>query len=539
MRGWVAGMAVAALGSAALISVPAVMASECSSKTGGSNDKVMYAGGGKYTCAYVADNGDNKIGAFATEFFTSSTAKGYEKRTHCSKQSGGVKITSVYTNSGGSQVGSSITFTAINKQDGSRHWTGGVLWNTPSAGQVNGSQFVNSCKGDTIQSNLFRVAKASITGPAVYTPSQQATFTVRVTAPDGGPAFAGGVALYRKGSVTQGAAAPPTTACDGTVADGKDTLLATAPVLPDGYAYPTIKGGTLAVGDYQIYAAFSGTPTGSVKVGGTTVSTPGYCLAPPQNLLTPALTNAFDLSIVAGSSAATTAVTAAPESARTSQAKSTSQRDHLRVLNRTTVTPQLPKAACPTDWAALQVGVGSPTQVLDDSDLTWTKRRAQVRVGAVPDGTTLRLQLLCRPRSASAATVDNSLYGSIRNDRLESSHGRSVVFGGWGKDTLLVAHHRTLAMGGAAGDQIVVNASKSAGNGGPGRDRLVAPAQGNVLLVGGPGRDVLIGSNGKTRMNASDGQPGDRVVCQSSSNQVIADKGDRVVGPCRILTPTN
>lgn len=539
MRGWVAGMAVAALGSAALISAPAVMASECSSRTGGSNDKVMYAGGGKYTCAYVADNGDNKIGAFATEFFTSSTAKGYEKRTHCSKQSGGVKITSVYTNSGGSQVGSSITFTAINKQDGSRHWTGGVLWNTPSAGQVNGSQFVNSCKGDTIQSNLFRVAKASITGPSVYTPGQQATFTVRVTAPDGGPAFAGGVALYRKGSTTQGAAAPPTTACDGTVADGKDTLLATAPVLSDGYAYPTIKGGTLAVGDYQLYAAFSGTPTGSVKVGGTTVSTPGYCLAPPQNLLTPALTNAFDLSIVPGSSATNTTARDSAVESPGAVSQASNGKGTLRVLDRTAVTPEVPSAKCPTDWASLQVGLGSPTQVVDDSDLTWTKQRAQVRADGLPEGTTLRMQLICRPRSAKAVTIDRSVYGSIRNDRLESTQGRSVVFGGWGRDSVLVAHHRTLAMGGAAGDQIVVAASKSAGNGGPGRDRLVATAGGSVLLVGGPGRDVLIGSNGKTRMNASDGQPGDRVVCQSSSNQVIADKGDRVVGPCRIITPTN
>ena len=156
-----------------------------------------------------------------------------------------------------------------------------------------------------------------------------------------------------------------------------------------------------------------------MKVGGTTVSTPGYCLAPPQNLLTPALTNAFDLSIVPGSSATnTTARDSAAESPGEVSQAGNGKGGNLRVLDRAAVTPEVPSAKCPTDWASLQVGLGSPTQVVDDSDLTWTKQRAQVRADALPEGTTLRMQLICRPRSAKAVTIDKSLYGSIHNDRL-------------------------------------------------------------------------------------------------------------------------
>ena len=58
--------------------------------------------------------------------------------------------------------------------------------------------------------------------------------------------------------------------------------------------------------------------------------------------------------------------------------------------------------------------------------------------------------------------------------------------------------------------------------------------QHNVVLVGGTGRDRLVGSHGRTLINARDGAGGDVVVCRSSANIVLADPGDTTTGPCTV-----
>lgn len=549
MKRILAGIAAVGIGSALLIAPAAApaMAGTCQSKTGGNNDKVMWTGS-RFTCAYVVDNGDNKITPGNTEIFESHTAQGYTRRASCDKDSGGVQISTTYIES--QATGSTITWWAFNKQDGNRHWTGAVLWQTSSAGQVAGNQFTNSCKGDTIESNLYNVSESAITwSPVEYPANSTEGMSVRVKAPDGGPTVAGGVVLYRKLSTSQSSANPPETACDGTVnSAGKDIAVsAPAAVQSDGMAYPKIAGNTLAPGEYQIYAAYSGTPTG--KGGNPPVSVPGHCFVPPAKLLTPSTSKSVPVKIlpaVKNLAVASTSAGAVKSGAGSSEAPGArgdvapaGSRYPVKIINRTAVTPNVPAAACPKNHTPLNVGVGSPTATITPSDLKWTKQGAQIRPGTIPDGATLRMQLLCRPVSAGVASMGHSTYGSIHADRLSSSAKKSVLYGGRGNDRIQADNNRTLGLGGTGSDQIDVSGSNSAGNGGPGRDRLVARSPQSVLLVGGLGRDVLIGAKGDTMMNAADGHPGDRVVCKSSKNRVLVDEGDQVVGPCTVLTPTD
>jgi hypothetical protein len=67
---------------------------------------------------------------------------------------------------------------------------------------------------------------------------------------------------------------------------------------------------------------------------------------------------------------------------------------------------------------------------------------------------------------------------------------------------------------------------------GRGDDRLVATRKSRALLVGGPGHDTLIAADGRTFINAKDGER-DRVVCASAENRVLVDRKDVVTGPCR------
>ena len=59
-----------------------------------------------------------------------------------------------------------------------------------------------------------------------------------------------------------------------------------------------------------------------------------------------------------------------------------------------------------------------------------------------------------------------------------------------------------------------------------------------ALLVGGEGRDTMRGSAGASVLDARDGSGRDRVVCRSSRTLVLADRGDKVSGPCKRIVRT-
>lgn len=153
------------------------------------------------------------------------------------------------------------------------------------------------------------------------------------------------------------------------------------------------------------------------------------------------------------------------------------------------------------------------------------KVRGDVRPGP------MTLQLLCRD---SQAGVSKGVFraGTIRPDTFSTTADKSTLLGGGGGDSLTIRHRGGTAFGGVGSDTISVY-QRGAAVGGPGRDRLVARAAGAVL-EGGPGRDNFRGFAGQTFINARDGQPGDRITCLSSRNEVVADKGDILSGPCTL-----
>jgi hypothetical protein len=189
------GAALAALTVGGVVVAAPSQAGACS-ETGGNSNKLMWTGSG-YTCAYVASSGNKKIGMWATSSWTSSTAKGYKKRYNCNGQSGGVSVKNIYTDSGGTNLGSSITYTATNGSSGSRHWNAAVLWNTSSKGSVAGDQYKQNCSTNySIGVNGVYQSKVTLSGPTSITAGTSATFTASVSNPDGGPTPSGKVYLF-------------------------------------------------------------------------------------------------------------------------------------------------------------------------------------------------------------------------------------------------------------------------------------------------------------------------------------------------------
>lgn len=153
-------------------------------------------------------------------------------------------------------------------------------------------------------------------------------------------------------------------------------------------------------------------------------------------------------------------------------------------------------------------------------------------------GTEVSTQLLCRAANAAVACTAHRCLGTRRADVMESPAIQSVVFGGFGADRITISTSDSVGFGGPGNDTLLVTAADSAASGGLGDDRVEATTAGNALIVGGPGRDVLIGGSGVTLINAMDGAGGDRVTCNSAQNRVIADDGDILTGPCTRVTPT-
>ncbi|MFM8411626.1 MAG: hypothetical protein ACKOCT_15285, partial [Alphaproteobacteria bacterium] len=153
-------------------------------------------------------------------------------------------------------------------------------------------------------------------------------------------------------------------------------------------------------------------------------------------------------------------------------------------------------------------------------------------------GTAIELQLVCRDVNSPIEYRGGTGFGTPGADSMESPSEASILLGGLGNDHLALSKPGSAAFGGPGNDEIVVSAAGTAANGGFGNDRLVAETAGETLLVGGPGRDVLVGGSGTTRINALDGARGDRVVCGSAANLVIADEGDELTGPCTRVQPT-
>ncbi|MGB3676559.1 MAG: hypothetical protein WA988_19175, partial [Candidatus Nanopelagicales bacterium] len=177
LRAGVAAASFAVVAAGAVVVAAPAAAGACSA-TGGSSDHLMWTGKG-YTCAYVAASGNKSIGFGQIKSWTSNTAMGYSKRYTCHGQTGGVDVEYMYTDSAGTNLGSSITYTATNLSSGDRHWNAAVLWNTANkAGSVADNQYVHNCSTDkSIGVNQFFEPKVSLSGPTSYKTNNPGTYT--------------------------------------------------------------------------------------------------------------------------------------------------------------------------------------------------------------------------------------------------------------------------------------------------------------------------------------------------------------------------
>lgn len=520
------------LGAAALVvaAPTAAQAGTCSSKTGGSNDWVMWTGSG-YTCAYQSKSDKKKIGSAATQTWTSSTAPGYKKKDHRWKQTGGVKVSYIYA---GSSAGSSITFTAFNSEDGSRHWGAAVIWNTEDGGKVSSDQY----KGDDYEykTNRLHVTKISVNGPSTTTTGTPASYTIKVTDPDGGTTPTGTVALMKQA----GSKPDPTTKdCDGKVThQGTDTGIGQA-ALSGGSGTLTTPG--LGDGSYKLYAVYAG----SLDSKGRAL----YCSSPPQDGLTPVQSSTWTLTVAAAREAGLAAVPggkAQPVVARpwtsagtTERAAGTDKRSAISVVDHRFKAGSSGGAAgrsmaCPSGWTPVQINASSPTAVLPENVLVRDGSKIGIRAGSVPAGTKVDVQVVCRRDGAGVWAHGKIVLGTPGADRLATTKAGTTVLAGRGADRIAVRNDDSVAFGFVGNDRIVISAGRGAAHGGPGNDVLTATKAGAVVLVGGTGRDVLTGAHGRTLINARDGAGGDRIVCRSSANVVLADAGDTIVGPCTV-----
>jgi len=494
------------------------------SKTGGNSNQLMWTGS-TYTCAYVAASGNKSIGLGNAQSWTSNTAQGYQKRYNCHGQTGGVTISNIYTNSGGTNLGSSITYTAFNGSSGKRHWHAAVLWNTSSAGSVSSNQYVQNCSTNySIGTNTVYKSNLSLSGPSSIAAGTAATFTASISNPDGGPAPSGKIYLFKE--ATANVKNPPTKDCSGASTNTKspvDTAVAQG-VISGGVA--TLVTPTLSSANYNFYAVFGGLPLTSSELA-------GHCLAPPQAAgLTPQTSSV--LALTAGVGSAQVAQSDETSARVTSRGDIVGANPRLSVVNTTFIAPQRVTSRCTTGKVAAQVSLASPTAVLDPDDATRTKSRVAFNSSGLPDGTQVDLQLVCRPKGAKAVVLPGVGWGSVRDDNMTTNRFGAALFGGFGNDNLVVADTKGMAWGGPGDDVIVLRAGRSAATGGPGKDRLVSLSAGRTLLRGGPGRDTLIGGPGRTLINAIDGSGGDKIVCRSRNNIVLLDSGDHVTGPCKV-----
>lgn len=513
-------LALAVLSIGGIAAAAPSQAGACS-ETGGENNRLMWTGK-SYTCAYVASSGNKSIGFAQTKTWTSNTAMGYSKRYNCDGQTGGVTVKYVYTDSAGTNLGSSITYTAINTSDGDRHWHAAVLWNTSKkAGSVADDQFLHNCSTDkSIGVQQFYQSKLTLTGPSSFKANEPTIFTATVKNPDGGPAPTGRVYLFSaaKSNVMN----PPAKDCAG---NETNTTKADVPLaygdLVNGAA--TLVPPQLVPKGYQFYAVYGGYPLTSQGLA-------AHCLTPPQSTgLTPAQSNLLSVTARSASDQVVAPTKRVPLRGDIAIAN-----PRLTVVNRSATAPSLVAGHCPVGKVPVQLSLASPTEPLDPDNLRRGGNGASIATTGLPAGTEVDLQLVCRPAKASAAVLPGISWGSVKNDTFVTNRAGGALFGGLGNDNLTIVNAKGGGWGGPGRDTITLRANGSAASGGPGADRLVSTAGGKSLLSGGPGKDVMIGAKGATVINALDGHGGDKIYCKSRRNVVYLDAGDRTFGPCTV-----
>lgn len=514
--------------------------------SGGSSDSLMASTNGLYECAYTAGLDNRKIGAFETQTWTSSTAPGYQKQYTCKGQSGGVSIDHMYE---ATDFGSSITYWAQNTEDGSRHWGAGVLWQTQENGGVADDQYLHNCNGNhgDIRTNKVYITTTKITGyPGKVDLGTPAMVSVSVAAPYGNSPAQGTVYLYQQKDASSTKAANPYAdwiigkgILDG---NGNTTILTTfAGQDPDeNPLFPT-------PGTVLIYAAMPTNPDVQADPAPTPPTTGwvGSQSDSHQVKLTQKYTATGGQTHTAPVSVPQTDATPSLSGPAVNQAgaEMTPQGPGIVVQNvvgdgRTPLYALCPRGMKPVNAEAW----GEPRDV-SANDVEPIKVKGlfggQVRLPRERANTRVQLQVICREAKAGVAQMGSLQYGTPRADQLSSLQEGSVLFGGLENDTINLENPKSVGFGGPGNDRFLLSANQTAANGGLGNDRIEVEGGVESLLIGGPGKDTLIGGSGLTRINALDGRPGDKIVCKAPENLVMADEGDIITGPCTRVYPDN
>lgn len=482
-------------------------ASSCSSATGGDNDRLIKAANEStdskgYNCAYVYSTGNKKIGAFAWNHVTSTAAKGYSKVYDCKSNSGGVSVSPWYVNT--SSVADEMNWDSYNSQDGSRHWTGAILWMTKSnSNSPYDGQYNKSCSGYTIYMNALWETRITASVASSTWTAQTGSVSVTVSAPDNSNLKPSNAPIYIMSRTTSDPA-------DDTVV-GQGTL-------SSGAATVNVK---LFPGSNTVHAVLPGS-----NYKGVTLPNDGWIPGQSSNI-----TVTVNVPTVAGASADEVAALPATKSARALAVTRASNSLDVIVNDVSGKGPLT--ARCPTGTAIQTIYAGSDKAVFQPQDISPVGDGTGATIQGKGDYKSM-LQVVCRSVNAKAVLSDRLGRGSIGPDHMVTTEKGTFISGGLGDDVLVGRHTRTALDGGFGNDVLKLKKDSGALNGGPGDDMLTALGSGSIL-VGGVGHDTFTTSTGAASVNARDGHGGDVITCGSSLTKVLADKGDLLYGDCTVV----
>ncbi|MDQ2700727.1 MAG: Ig-like domain-containing protein [Actinomycetota bacterium] len=472
-----------------------------------------------YQCAQHASSGNKSIGSWDTKSWTNSTALGYTVKTHCHYRSdSNVTVTEAWAQS-------SYTATATNWAGSTRHFAAGVIFTTgPTDSGSYGSGCANS--DGKMKNGIQRITNnVKITGglEKQLVTLYQATITGTVSPSDA----TGYVVLMNGDNPIMVDASTPKTA---PITNGTFTFKWT-PLVPGTYdlsvAYP---GDTskcqAAAKSCGFTPSASSVTTMKIKKGSGDSNNPV-----PDSVS--ATAPGTESAVVSSTG---TSLRGGPVGSAAATSRGHGPDARISGANDSGVVLKQKSARMP---ASLALNCSSGTVPLHAEvfgantgrSLKYSKSGVSLKSGAVKKGRKASVQLLCREKNHSLKSTNRMGWGGAGKDNLKTAAKGGTLLGGPGADRLTVRHRRGVAHGGLGDDRITVAGKSGAATGGPGADVIRSKTTHRTLLIGGPGRDRIVTSGGRTRVDVRDGER-DVVLCRGSSSHVRADKKDRLAGNC-------
>lgn len=452
-----------------------------------------------YLCAYVDSVQKSFSGNGNSTTMKSTGTAGFSKLDVCtgSTNTKYVSVTSSYDPADSPTSQADVKFTGTNISTSSQTMYGSVLW-VENGGTVATGQEAKACM--TFNTNYFYPTSGDLIAPSSIVVNQPVAMSMNLTS-NGGPTVNGVyMVLYQQ----LGAFPSPST----------DTSLGKGLVSQGAGSVSFTPTSTTPITVYAVITSTSSTVTPP------TVGTSSYLSAPV--LITPAATK-----------------TAGKKNAGTRTSTRLSQKT-ARIVNGVS-TPVVVREVhgkgvlsvkCPRATAIQTMHAGSTKRTFAAHHYHSFANFSGIKVKA--HGKKSYLQVVCRSVHAPVSYEDHLARGSVAADVMAALSDDFIITGGFGADELSSQFSNSILSGGFGSDSITLTGDASQADGGPGDDQLSASGSGD-LLVGGLGKDILRGSSKATRINALDGSGADVVFCGSARNRVVADAGDRIIGPCRVL----